>query len=91
MDNVWRSLHDARLKFIDWPVEPTSERAMALCPYSADELVDIQRVLDEIIAEAKQLSPGIDAEEIIERLFDLADHGERDPNKLRAAVLRLAA
>ncbi len=64
---------------------------MALCPYNADELVDIQRVLDEIIAEAKHLSPGIDAEEIIERLFDLADHGERDPDKLRAAVLRLAA
>jgi hypothetical protein len=64
---------------------------MALCPYNADELVDIQRVLEEIIAEAKQVSPGIDAEEIIERLFDLADHGERDPDKLRAAVLRLAA
>jgi hypothetical protein len=64
---------------------------MALCPYSADELIDVQRVLEEIIAEAKHSSPGIDAEEIIERLFDLADHGERDPDKLRAAVLRLAA
>lgn len=64
---------------------------MALCPYSADELKDVQRILDEIIAESKQSLPGVDAEEIIERLFDLADHGERDPEKLRAAVLRLAA
>ena len=32
-----------------------------------------------------------DPEEIIERLFDLADHGERDPEKLRAAVLRKKA
>ncbi len=64
---------------------------MVLCPYSADERLDVQRVLEEIIAEAKCSSPGIDAEEIIERLFDLADHGERNPNKLRAAILRFAA
>jgi hypothetical protein len=64
---------------------------MALCSYSADELVEVQRILEEIIAEAKQSSPSLDPEEIIERLFDLADHGERDPDKLRAAVLTKAA
>jgi hypothetical protein len=64
---------------------------MALCSYSADELLDVQRVLEEIIAEAQQSSPSLDPEEIIERLFDLADHGERDPEKLRAAVLRKKA
>ncbi len=64
---------------------------MALCPYSADELVEVQRILDQIIAEARASSQAPDVEEIIERLFDLADHGERDPEKLRAAILRRAA
>jgi hypothetical protein len=64
---------------------------MALCPYSAEELVEVQRILEDIIAEAKLSSHSPDVEEIIERLFDLADHGERDPEKLRAGVLRRAA
>jgi hypothetical protein len=64
---------------------------MALCSYSADELAEVQRILDDIIAEAKMSPNSPDVEEIIERLFDLADHGERDPQKLRASILRLAA
>ena len=64
---------------------------MTLCTYSADELAEVQRVLEEIVAESKASPIGLDVEEIIERLFDLADHGERDPQKLRAAVLRPAA
>ena len=64
---------------------------MTLCPYSSDELHDIHRVLEEIIAEAKQSSPNMDVDDIIERLFDRADQGERDPNKLRAAVFGRAA
>jgi hypothetical protein len=60
---------------------------MTLCPYSSDELHDIHCVLEDLIAEATLLSPNIDVDEIIERLFDLTDHGERDPNKLRAGVL----
>ena len=64
---------------------------MTLCPYSSDELHEIHRVLEEIIAEAKQSSPNMDVDDIIERLFDRADQGERDPNKLRAAALGIAA
>ena len=64
---------------------------MALCPYNAEEFAEVQRILDDIIAEAKVSAKNLDVEEIIERLFDLADHGERDPQKLRAAVLGLAA
>jgi hypothetical protein len=64
---------------------------MTMCPYSSDELNELHRVLEEIIAEATQSWPHIDVDEIIERLFDLADHGERDPSKLRAAALRTAA
>jgi hypothetical protein len=64
---------------------------MTLCAYSSDELHEIHRVLEEIIAEAEQSSPNMDVDDIIERLFDLADHGERDPSKLRAAVFGQAA
>ena len=40
-----------------------------------------------IIAEAKERGLDLPVEDIIERMFDLADEGERDPEKLRAAVL----
>ena len=38
---------------------------MTLCPYSSDELHVIHRVLEEIIAEAKQSSPNMDVDDII--------------------------
>jgi hypothetical protein len=61
---------------------------MTLCPYNSDELHDIHSMLENLIDEAKLLVPNMDVDDIIERLFDLADHGERDPTRLRAAVLR---
>jgi hypothetical protein len=64
---------------------------MTMCSYSSDELKDLHHVLERIIEEAKQSLPNLDVDDIIERLFDLADHGERDPNKLRAAVFGKAA
>lgn len=64
---------------------------MTMYSYSSEDLHALHRVLEEIIAEAKQSSPNIDVDEIIERMFDLADHGERDPGKLRAAALGMAA
>ncbi|HML28812.1 MAG TPA: hypothetical protein PKE16_08245 [Hyphomicrobium sp.] len=64
---------------------------MALCTYSSDELAEVQRLLQEIILEAQSLPDGPDVEEIIERLYDLADHGERDPQKLRASVFKKVA
>jgi hypothetical protein len=59
--------------------------------YDSKELKALHRVLDEIIREAKHRAPDLDVDEIIERMFDLADRGERDPEKLREAVLKDAA
>ena len=64
---------------------------MTMYSYSSEDLHELHCVLEEIIAEAKQSSPNIDVDEIIERMFDRADHGERDPDKLRAAVFGRAA
>lgn len=67
------------------------QNTMTLCPYSSDELKDLHRLLKSIIEEAHERSLNIPDDDIIEKLFDLADHGERDPVKLRAAVLDKAA
>lgn len=64
---------------------------MTLCHYSSDELDDLRRLLKTIIDEAHQRSLNLPDEDIIERLFDLADQGERDPARLREAILREAA
>lgn len=64
---------------------------MTLCPYSSDELKDLHRLLKSIIDEAQQQSLNIPVDDIIENLFDLADRGERDPEKLREAILKKAA
>jgi hypothetical protein len=64
---------------------------MTLCHYSSEELDDLQRLLDSIIEAAQKRSLNIPVDDIIERVFDLADHGERDPQKLRDAVLAKAA
>jgi hypothetical protein len=63
---------------------------MTLCPYSSDELKQLHRILDQIVEEMRDAHPGIDIDDIIERMFDAADQGERDPAKLRAAVLQRA-
>ena len=60
---------------------------MENCGYHSDELKQLRLVLDTIIAEAKERGLNLPVEDIIERMFDLADEGERDPEKLRAAVL----
>lgn len=64
---------------------------MTLCHYSSDELDALRRLLKTIIDEAHQRSLNLPDEDIIERLFDLADQGERDPARLREAILREAA
>ncbi len=64
---------------------------MTLCPYSSDELKELHWLLKSIIDEAQQKSLNIPVDDIIENLFDLADQGERDPEKLREAVLKTAA
>jgi hypothetical protein len=62
-----------------------------LCPYSSDELKELRRILDDIISEARRRPELIHVDDIIEKVFELADHGERDPGKLRDAVLKNAA
>ena len=64
---------------------------MTLCHYSSEELDELQQLLKSIIDEAHEKSLNIDDDEIIEKLFDLADRGERDPEKLREAILSEAA
>jgi hypothetical protein len=64
---------------------------MTLCHYNSDELDELQRLLKSIIDEAHEKSLNIPDEDIIEQLFDLADQGERDPGKLRDAILTKAA
>jgi hypothetical protein len=55
--------------------------------YHSDELKQLRSVLDSIIAEAKERGLDLPVEDIIECMFGLADEGERDPEKLKAAVL----
>ena len=62
-----------------------------LCPYSSDELKELRRILDDIISEARRRPVSMHVDDIVEKVFDLADHGERDPRKLRDAVLKNAA
>lgn len=64
---------------------------MTLCHYSSEELDELQQLLKSIIDEAHQMSLNIADEDIIEKLYDLADRGERDPEKLREAILTKAA
>ena len=64
---------------------------MTLYPYNSDELKQLHRVLEGIIREAQQRNLTLAVDDIIERVFDLADHGERDPEKLRETVLKRAA
>ncbi|RUP00113.1 hypothetical protein [Hyphomicrobium sp.] len=64
---------------------------MTLCHYSSEELDELQRLIDSIIEEAQQKSLNIPVDDIIERVYDLADRGERDPGKLREAGLANAA
>lgn len=71
--------------------QQASGSTMTLCPYNSDELKQLHRVLEGIIREAQQRNLTLAVDDIIERVFDLADHGERDPEKLRETVLKLAA
>ena len=64
---------------------------MTLCHYSSEERDELLRLLKSIIDEAHEMSLNIADEDIIEKLYDLADRGERDANKLRQAILSKAA
>ncbi len=59
--------------------------------YDSKELKRLHKVLESIIAEAQRRDLPLPADDIIERMFDLCDQGERDPEKLREAILKDAA
>lgn len=54
--------------------------------YSSDELKSLVRILNDILAQARTSRPDLATDDVVERVFSLADRGERDPQKLRQAV-----
>lgn len=60
---------------------------MKIDGYSSDELKSFHRILQAAMAEANARRVDFPVSEMIERLFSAADRGERDPAKLRSAVL----
>lgn len=57
--------------------------------YSSDELKSFHRVLQAAMAEISARRADFQIADMISRLFEAADKGERDPTKLKAAVLAL--
>jgi hypothetical protein len=57
--------------------------------YSSDELKSFHRVLQAAMAEISARRADFQISDMIGRLFEAADKGERDPVKLKAAVLAL--
>lgn len=58
--------------------------------YSSDELKSFNRVLRTAMAEINARRADFPIADMIARLFEAADKGERDPAKLQAAVLEVA-
>ena len=58
--------------------------------YSSDELKTLVRILNEIIAEAKDRRPDLSKDDIVQHAFALTDEGERSVSKLRDAVFGIA-
>lgn len=54
--------------------------------YSSDELKSLVRILNDILAHARTCRPDLATDDVVERVFSLADRGERDAQKLRQAV-----
>jgi hypothetical protein len=60
---------------------------MTIDAYESEELKSFYRVLEAAIAEAKARSLNLPIYEMTNRLFAAAAHGERDPARLKSAVL----
>ena len=58
--------------------------------YSSDELKTLVRILNEILAEAKDRRPDLSKDDIVQHVFALTDEGERSVSKLRDAVFGIA-
>jgi hypothetical protein len=57
--------------------------------YSSDELKSLARILNDILAQAEKCRPDLSKDEIVDRIFSLADNGERDATKFHRAVFEI--
>ena len=55
--------------------------------YNSAELQLFYRVLDRIVTEVAERDLQLPVYAMIQRLFEAADEGERDPERLRLAIL----
>jgi hypothetical protein len=60
---------------------------MQVMGYSSEELKLFHSVLDRAMSEATAMDIRVPLHTMTKRLFDAASMGERDPIKLRAAIL----
>jgi hypothetical protein len=60
---------------------------MKIDGYSSDELKSFHRVLQAAMAEIRARRADYPVSTMIARLFEAADNGERDPARLRSAIL----
>jgi hypothetical protein len=56
--------------------------------YSSAELETFYGVLDRVVSEVAERELQLTVFDMIQRLFQLADQGERDPERLRHAILQ---
>jgi hypothetical protein len=61
---------------------------MRMYGYTSEELQSFYDVLDRVVSEVADRELRITVYEMIHRLFEVADKGERDPARLREAVLK---
>jgi hypothetical protein len=61
---------------------------MRMYGYTSEELEAFYDVLDRLVTEVADRELQITVYDMIHRLFEVADKGERDPDRLREAVLR---
>ncbi len=54
--------------------------------YTSDELKNLARVLNEILVEARRDQSELSTDEIVQRVCELADRGERNAQNFFAAV-----
>lgn len=59
--------------------------------YSSDELKKLAHIINEILIETRTHRPELSTDDVVQRLCAIADRGERDISKFRAAVMNQAA
>lgn len=63
---------------------------MKICCYDSGELEYLHALVETLLTEAKDGGLDVSAEEIIERLYDLADEGVRDLQNFREIIFKAA-